>query len=572
MKKKIIPLLVTLVFSMGIPMTVMAAEEPFRPDPWPISVMPENLYSSIWVGDCIILDTDSYTYEVISGTENAEIDLTEETLRFMDEGTTEVKVSPKDDLSTSETYTFTISPAEEAYVEYQIPQSVKVGYTVGSTANTEADAEYAYIYYNCLLGEERYGGMTSMRDLYSYGFVAQGWLDPFYPNAETRTVTGWWNMTFTRPGTAYIDIEDEGNEPYAITIEEPVISTNLPKRVQSGTKMQMTTSLDNTELENKKIAEIKDRSIYDTKAALGYQPKVEIVSGAELVERENGDYSNILSSSEDITFTGEGIVTFKVTYEMLPFENVESGESVAVSNEVYYSPEATFTVEVTSDLTSGIKVTDKTGDMITVDTSGLNLNEICEDNDLDLTKNDVEIIVSQGEVIEENSARLEQVANENGYAVKTLNEIQMSLFSDGNKIADITDNFGTIKLNLYVGEEYTGQKAVVYQLHNGTEIITHDGLVVNEDGTVSITTDKLSTFAVAVEDTKENETPEVSAPSTPTDSDSPSASSTSDVQNTNSTTKSVQTGDDINLSLWILLCLGSVGTIIALMKRKAFKR
>lgn len=44
-------------------------------------------------------------------------------------------------------------------------------------------------------------------------------------------------MAFTRPGTTRIEIE--GNEPYEITIEEPVINTNLPKRIQTGTKMQM---------------------------------------------------------------------------------------------------------------------------------------------------------------------------------------------------------------------------------------------------------------------------------------------------------------------------------------------
>ena len=251
-------------------------------------------------------------------------------------------------------------------------------------------------------------------------------------------------MAFTRPGTTYIEIEGiEGDEPYAITVEEPVISTNLPKRVQTGTKMQMTTSLDNTELKNKKIAEIQNRDIYDMEAALGYQPTVEIVSGAELVERENGDFSNILSSSEDITFTGEGTVTFKVTYEMLPFKEVESGESVAVLDEVYYSPEETFTVEVTSELTADAEIIDRTGDGITTDTSGLDIDSIYENNDLNPAENDVEIVVSQEEASQEDSARLEQAASENGYSVKNVYEILMSVFADGSKVAELTDNFGS---------------------------------------------------------------------------------------------------------------------------------
>ena len=554
MKKKIFSLLLVFVLIMGISMTTMAAEvgvdDAFNSEGMKI---PESQYSAMWVGDYIDINIDTYTYEIISGEENVEMDLENETLSFVKEGTTQVEVDSTSDSSEPEIYTFTILPAEEAYVEYQIPQSVKVGFTVGTTPLREADADNAYIYHNCLLGGQRYGSMNSMSDLRSYGFISQGWLDPFFPDPETRTVRGYWSMAFTRPGTTYIEIEGiEGDEPYAITVEEPVINTNLPKRVQTGTKMQMTTSLDNTELKNKKIAEIQNRDIYDMEAALGYQPTVEIVSGAELVERENGDFSNILSSSEDITFTGEGTVTFKVTYEMLPFKEVESGESVAVLDEVYYSPEETFTVEVTSELTADAEIIDRTGDGITTDTSGLDIDSIYENNDLNPAENDVEIVVSQEEESQEDSARLEQAASENGYSVKNVYEILMSVFADGSKVAELTDNFGSLTLSLYVGEDYAGQEAVVYQLHNGTEIITHDGLKVNEDGTVTITVDKLSTFAVAVADTEtgSNMTPVSTGTST------------------SSTIQSVQTGDTARPFLWMALCIGSVGAIAVLMKRK----
>lgn len=43
----------------------------------------------------------------------------------------------------------------------------------------------------------------------------------------------------------------------------------------------------------------------------------------------------------------------------------------------------------------------------------------------------------------------------------------------------------------------------------GTEIIPHDGLEVNEDGIVAITVDKLSTIAVAVEETTTYEVPKI---------------------------------------------------------------
>lgn len=567
MKKKLVSAVLAVTLSMGMSMTAAAAEDVFGTYN---GYLKESNYSSMWIGDSVYLSSQ-YDYEIVSGNENVELDLTNGTLKFVDAGTTQIKVTPVEDTGEPEICTFISTPAEEAYVEYQIPESIKVGFTVGNTTVARGDVENAYIYHNCLFGQP-YGSMSSMNGLFDYGYVSQGWVDLFFAYLENRETEGYWTMTFTRPGTAYIEIENQDVEPYAITIEEPVITTNLPKRVQTGTKMQMTTFLDNTELKDKKIEDIRNRDIYDTKAALGYQPSVEIIEGEELVERANGDYSNILSSSEDITFIGEGTVTFQITYEMLPFEQVSDGENVSALDEVYYSPEATFTVEVTPDLTSSVEVTDETDDGVTMDTSGLDLESICNDNEVDLTNNDVEILVSQEEVAEENSARLEQAAAENGYAVKTLNEIQMSLLTDGNKIADITDNFGSLKLNLYVGEEYAGQKAAVYQLHNGTEVITHDGLEVNEDGTVSITVDKLSTFAVAVEETKTNEAPETSVPDTSTNSGTPSTSDASDVQNMNSPSKSVQTGDTANLSLWMLLCLGSVAAITVLLKGKLFNK
>lgn len=545
MKKQIISILLVVALCMGMSITAMAAEDAFSVN-YGMDNLPESRYSTMWVGDCIDVDTDTYIYEILSGEENVKLDIENKTLTFVKEGTTQIRVSTSQDASESDTYTFTISSEEEAYAEYLIPKSIKVGYGVGNMR----DVENAYIYHNCLLNKS-YGGMTSMDDFYSYGFVSGGWADPCFVDPATRTVTGYWSMTFTRPGTTYIKIEDD--EPYAITVEEPVISTNLPKKVQIGTQMQMTTSLDNTLLEDKKIEEIKKRGIYDTKAALGYQPKVEIISGAELVERKDGDYSNILSSSENITFTGEGTVTFKVTYEMLPFEKVESGEDVYANEEVYYSPEATFSVEVTPEPAPSVGITDETGDGVTTDTSGLDLDSICKNNGLDLTENDVEIVVSQEKVAKENAALLEQKANKNGYSVKNVYEILMTLFSDGNKITELTDNFGSLKLSLYVGKEYAGQNAIVYQLHDGTEIITHDGLKVNKNGIVTITVDKLSTFAVAVKDTETSVTPTTSSSST--------------ISNTTSTAGSVKTGDTENIILWGILCMAAVCVVVILRKK-----
>lgn len=558
MKKKLLSLLLAVSLCMGIQTTVMAAENAFQTED---SVLPESRYSSMWVGDRIQINTDSFTYEVTEGSENVKLDLTNDTLEFVKEGTTKIAVASNDGTDTTETYTFTITPAEEAYVEYEIPQSVKVGYTVGNSVLHVGDSKNAYVYYNCLFGS-RYGNMYSMSDLHSYGYINGGWVDPFFPDTETRQVTGYWAMAFTRPGTTYIKID--GIEPYAITIEEPVISTNLPKRVQVGSSMQMTTSLDNTMLEDKEISEIRNRGLYDLEAAIGYQPTVEIVSGADLVKRENGDYSNILSTSEDITFTGEGTVTFKVTYDMLPFEKVQSGENVYVNDEVYYSPEATFSVDVVSELPSA-SITDKTEDSVTVDASGLDADKICAENNVNTSNNDVDIVISQTDAAKEDIAKIEQMSNKENYSVQNTYEILMTLFADGNKVSDITENFGTLKLRLFAGKSYAGQNVRVYQLHNGTEIITHDDLKVDENGFVDITVDKLSTFAVAVKNDKTEE-----LPANPITENNSTNGNTTISTKTESSDKSdiPQTGDIDNLFVWVILIAGSLGAALVVLIKK----
>ena len=128
---------------MGMSTTAMAAEGAFHTDE-SISLS-ESRYSDMWVGDCIQLNAESFTYEITEGAENVEMNLTDETLKFINAGTTKIAVKANDDENSLETYTFTISPAEEAYVVYEIPQTIKVGYTVGDTVNMVGDSENAYV-------------------------------------------------------------------------------------------------------------------------------------------------------------------------------------------------------------------------------------------------------------------------------------------------------------------------------------------------------------------------------------------------------------------------------------------
>lgn len=72
---------------------------------------------------------------------------------------------------------------------------------------------------------------------------------------------------------------------------------------------------------------------------------IEVVEGANLVSRSNQDYTNTLNSSENITFTGEGTVKIKITYEQL--NTIPCCVKYRDNKEDYfYSPEKIITVNV----------------------------------------------------------------------------------------------------------------------------------------------------------------------------------------------------------------------------------
>lgn len=305
----------------------------------------EKYLAKLWVGETIMADLDNYEYEVLEGAENIEIGAPygienyTRGIKLLNTGTAKIKVTSKENTEDSEIYDFTILPATEPYVEYLVPKKIKIGYTT----------DYMYTYHDCLLDSYSHGydmSELTWNDWDSYFLRGINWGGAYGTSPETRTVGGFLPGCATRPGTIHIAAKRDESNPYVVTIEEPVVNTNLPQRVQVGTELLMTTSLDNTVLENKKIADVR-YSYPEQRFPLAYQPKVEIVSGAELVERSNGDYSNILNSSENIKFTGEGTVVFRVIYEMVSIDKVSTfGEPVAIEEEAIYNPEKKITIQV----------------------------------------------------------------------------------------------------------------------------------------------------------------------------------------------------------------------------------
>ena len=223
-------------------------------------------------------------------------------------------------------------------------------------------------------------------------------------------------------------------------------------------------------------------------------------------------------------------------------------------------------MEVTVNLSG---VNDQTKEEVAVDTSSMDIDSICKDNNI--SPDNAEIVVSQETPSKENSDKLAGEAVSKGLKVTAIYEVLLKLFSQGNEIAQITENFGSVTLTLQAGKEYAGHKAVIFQLHNG-QVIEHDGLAVKADGTVSITVDKFSTFAVAVSEEKDTtiekpgQTPGTTNPPTA----NPKPVST-DNKNKTTGAGSVKTGDETNMVYWMVICVIAIG-VCGFFGRKKFYR
>ena len=180
-------------------------------------------------------------------------------------------------------------------------------------------------------------------------------------------------------------------EPYSITIEEPIITTNEQKTVTVGDSMSLNAELTNTMLSNTAVADYfmpenyypseydsfenyrsycqeiyegnDDSDNYKDKFSdfesffeyyiqmnwlleqglygqIAYQPKIEIIEGADIVELSNEDYSSILNASADLKIKKDGTVKIKISYNQiktwLDYDSIYS--------EPLYNPEKIITV------------------------------------------------------------------------------------------------------------------------------------------------------------------------------------------------------------------------------------
>lgn len=230
------------------------------------------------------------------------------------------------------------------------------------------------------------------------------------------------------------------------------------------------------------------------------------------------------------------------------------------------TPAETTLMEVTVNLSG---VNDQTKEEVSVDTSGMDIDSICKDNNVSPDK--AEIVVSQETPSKGDADKLAGEATSKGLKVTATYEILLKLFSEGNEIAEITENFGSVTLTLQAGKDYAGRKAVIFQLHNG-QVIEHDGLTVNADGTVSITVDKFSTFAVAVSEEKDST---IEKPGQTPGTANPPAVNPKPVSTDNKpkTTGagSVKTGDEIDIVFWMVISVIALGVCGSLGRKKFYR-
>lgn len=165
-------------------------------------------------------------------------------------------------------------------------------------------------------------------------------------------------MRFNEETKEYEEIEKIG-KPYCVTVEEPVIETNEPTVLRKGDSIVLTAELTNTSLKNGKVQTYKDEirrqleesGVFSIHEPI-YEPAFEIIEGAALVEREDGDFSNTLTASEKLTFTGTGTVKIRVIFQQLMSCNgcnqyINNGTPELENGEIQlYSPEKTITLQV----------------------------------------------------------------------------------------------------------------------------------------------------------------------------------------------------------------------------------
>ena len=190
------------------------------------------------------------------------------------------------------------------------------------------------------------------------GFQRSSLFNEYYPTTYDY---------FYRPGTFTLQPQQGGQnlcDPIKFTVAEPIITTNAPDCIKVGSSLDLVTALTGTALTDMKVSVYEDPNHYDDYNGsffsdqygnpVAYRPVITVMEGGELIARENGDYTNTLSSKETFTFQKTGTVKLKITYAQIdtgwnrPWMQWDGKDYHTITNPLY-SPEKIITIQVTED-------------------------------------------------------------------------------------------------------------------------------------------------------------------------------------------------------------------------------
>lgn len=360
---------------LGISVSAVSDEQARATPSSQIFTTPSSeFFNDLWVGDVIFLSGwqgSPVSVTLLSG-DGVEVQEYEgkKTLRFTKPGKSSVRIKVKTE---EKTFSFTVSPRpadKPVKLNPALPSQLKIKLGKGvfpidylHFENLNYGWTPAHWYpLETQLSESAAETIGLRTDLWEFATYI-GDISSRQVNADRRfDKLIYEGEIFWRPGTATLQPvyrgEPVGN-PCTVIFEEPVITTNAPATVPVNSTFTLTTALTNLApaVKNLKTAAYADTLEYEkdpkkyhpfsifgsetfqkyygayfeeakkeaggdydkeyditSGAYIAYQPRVEVVEGADIVQQSGQDYSNTLSTSETLTFKKAGTVKLKVTY------------------------------------------------------------------------------------------------------------------------------------------------------------------------------------------------------------------------------------------------------------------
>lgn len=258
--------------------------------------------------------------------------------------------------------------AAESTVEWDIPRTIKIGYTFFETPGETSGVPVALVKnlsgdtvgdFLLLDGDdEEWEAYFSLPHAYDAAREIENVREASVPSVFNCAVNPG-KFTFQ----AVLMEQENGDwteqkigKPYTVTIEKPVIKTNAPSKAEVGQSFQLKAKLQNTALKEMRVAEVKRYESQANKPAyadeqthtIAYEPEFEITKGKNLVKRSRGNFSRTLSASETLKFTGAGTVEIKIRFRpVMPcyFCNMRNAGGEGKISQ-YYTPEKTVRIQV----------------------------------------------------------------------------------------------------------------------------------------------------------------------------------------------------------------------------------